>query len=222
MACLSQRNSPARNLIEEIQLTAATLREVARHTNGQAEACNSFSTSTKLNNWGKIFLQAIRNAPNPALYEGSKDILKLCPNYRSMSDEEKNGLQLMFIKNFSMSEASCKATARLPQARNGNFGAPNGTAYGLFQMHLGKENLLTPKTHACKPYDSQVPEKAIRCLAAHLNERVAEGYPIFTRNHFADLDPNDSRGEARRNMADIRNYRYCKVSYNAGINTAKN
>ncbi|MFN3453388.1 MAG: hypothetical protein ACK41T_00410 [Pseudobdellovibrio sp.] len=60
---------------------------------------------------------------------------------------------------------------------------PNGTAYGLFQLHLNNEY----KNGPCKAGDSRNPESSITCALSMLNQQMATGNMFRQKDNYWDV-----------------------------------
>lgn len=177
--------------------------------------CTEFASQTQVNSWGKEVIRQILKPNMSKLYEGTSDIIKLCPKYETVDEEEKisfrAGFWILLVSGWAQAESSCDPT-------NSFAGAPNGIANGLLGLHLGKEQTYSS---ACKKNDSYDPLKSIDCGLGMLKDRANKNLKVFDDHHFETLNPNASpRNGKRLSEATIIKKSLEKYCDDAGIKTA--
>jgi hypothetical protein len=113
----------------------------ATHFNKGCE--NFMNKDGKTKSWGDLTMTLIRqNSDAFADREPPpQDILRYCPNYKSFTKQQKEMYWAWTFTSIASSESSCNPN-------NNNNSAPNGTAFGLFQLEPavcnGNRNLNDP------------------------------------------------------------------------------
>lgn len=166
--------------------------------------CSKFVKDNEFQKWGEFVSQEFDRGKYSALYAGTPDLLRLCPNFKKMTDDQKDSVFILTTTLQAYFESSCNPNASFS-------GAPNGTARGLFQQHEGKEHLYS---RGCKAGDSRNPEGSIRCTLSMLDDIAAKGKNIFTHDsHWAVHRPQDRNIKAgfRNNAAISTMLALCKI-----------
>lgn len=183
-------------------------RDVGSDTTARfSRGCDNFINSRgELGPWGRTAIAEIRN--NPDAYENRvpQDIHQWCPRYSAFNADQRQLFWVWVFASMAASESSCD-----PAANNPN--APNGTAYGLFQLdrvNCGNINLNEPHGNT---------RCAVRRLARELNCRNQLMTPTSRGRcgtYWGPLrtdDNNTARGGdirgAQRTRGLIQQYRYC-------------
>jgi hypothetical protein len=68
----------------------------------------------------------VRQEVSPILLDGARDIKKACPQWSVLSEDDRRDFWVAVVTSMALMESSCNNKAK-------NSGAPNGTAYGLWQ-----------------------------------------------------------------------------------------
>lgn len=229
------------DVVARMQNAAAVINAISEKTAYQAEQCSAFADENGLNEFGKLALKELHDPLFKPFYDGGNpDIVRYCPNYTrdprqgGMTPVQKDGLHLILLSGLSNAEASCNLKARLGKKSKKNpHGAPNGTAAGLFQLHLGHEDeyngkVSEGKVATCVKNASKSARLSIRCVLGMATNRAIDREDWIVRHHFQVLDLNDEPrkgskiNEAHKIINNIKKYEFCKVPNNARINTAKN
>jgi len=149
---------------------------------GVDRACSKFVKEDEFQKWGEFVSQEFDRGKYKYLYAGTPDLLRLCPNFPQMTDDQKDSVFILKSTLHAFFESSCNPANELRSA-------PNGTAAGLFQLHKGKENRYSS---GCKAGDSKNPEGSIRCTLAMLDDIAYNGKNIFSfDSHWAVNRPQD-------------------------------
>ncbi|RZJ25666.1 MAG: hypothetical protein EOO48_13490 [Flavobacterium sp.] len=172
---------------------------------GQVDKCDMFAGNDEFGRAGEAFLKEIQKEEQivsrnseyggekktrkvfEKLWEGPEDLRKLCVNYgtEKMTTDDKNALWVVIAAGISFIESTCDASESLKQTNGRNYGAPNGTAHGLVQLHLNDEAKYTSSSailqllpdlsadqvaaRRCRNGDSKNPERTMTCAAKMLN-----------------------------------------------------
>jgi hypothetical protein len=203
-----------------------------------APMCQQFASATQVNSWGQAIKKELHKPNMSSLYSGTRDLHRLCPRYDEMSDDERDGFWLILVSGWAQAESSCNPGASLPQQHGSTYGAPNGTAAGILQLHKSNEAKYTPLSNACKDGDSSNPLRSLRCGLGMLNDLAKHDEDIFgDDSHFESLRPNapprcsriyskalgkkvrvcKKASEAKLIQQSLRRYSFC---HDAGMQTA--
>lgn len=68
----------------------------------------------------------VRDNVSVLLLDGPSDIIKACPQWYGLSQDDRKDFYVALVTSMALAESSCNNKVR-------NRGAPNGTAYGLWQ-----------------------------------------------------------------------------------------
>lgn len=141
-----------------------------------AERCERFVSEEELGEWGRHVIKSLNRTSFPQLYKGSADLPKYCPHFNDMTDEEKDYVWLMTLTAMAFYESSCKPDA---SARG-----PNGTAFGLLQLHLGREQLYAD---GCEKNDSKKPTLNLSCGLSMLDKQLFKHNRLFSQKSYWDV-----------------------------------
>lgn len=174
-----------------------------------AERCDSFADDEGLGKWGTTivtFMQADRLQQDSSkrlyseLYEGSADLIALCPAFPKLNDNGKELVWVMIINAMVHLESSCKK-AETAQG-------PNGSLKGLMQLHQGKENKYA---RGCRRGDANSPDTTFRCSLSMLNRQLANDESLFSRRSYWDvLRPQARSQKYKKVKASIQKLSFCK------------
>lgn len=179
--------------------------------------CEEFSLGAPdRKNWREFFLSEVTPRKFPALFEdnlnqgAASDLIKYCPNYVNLSDDEKKIILLRIFDGMTFFESSCNTSARAK--------GPNGTAFGILQLHLGREQ---DYARYCNKYDAKNPKKSLACSLDMLHNQVLNNKRIFSSASYWDvLRPRGSARKAYTIASHIWYYPLCQVPRSAIV--AKN
>ncbi|MBC7370534.1 MAG: hypothetical protein H7326_03155 [Bdellovibrionaceae bacterium] len=149
-----------------------------------ANQCSKFAGDDEFKVWGDHFRKNFDHKKFSALYgqpkssnineaarhKGPADLLRLCPKYDQMNDDQKDGLWIVFAVPWVFFESSCNSGAV-----NGN--ATNGIAQGLLQLHKGKEQKYSG---GCRQGDATDPARTFQCGLSMLNDQVLRGENVLS------------------------------------------
>jgi hypothetical protein len=143
--------------------------------------CNQFISSwRKYGPYGKSAIQSLSPEKHPNLFSdaAANDMGTICPAFaqKKMNPVQKEAFWIWFAAATAMSESSCKA-------KSGNPNAPEGTAYGLFQLHKGQEQKYpvgAPASDQCKRGDSRAPTSSIACFFKMQNYYIGKRHNVFS------------------------------------------
>ena len=103
-------------------------------------------------------------------------------------------------------------------ATAGNSGAPNGTAYGYFQLHKGHEQYYDGNEGTCVQNASTNGRQSVRCALGMISFQLQRDRSLFSNESYWDvLRPNSSviyRGKRKYEWIrdGLRNSLACKVN----------
>lgn len=142
-------------------------------------------------NWREFLMSELTPAKYPLLFEDQisrgapADLIKYCPNYPNLKDEEKKIILMRLLDGMVFFESSCNSNASAK--------GPYGTAYGVLQLHLGREH---DYARGCKKLDSKNPKRSLACSVSMLHNQVENSKRLFSSGSYWDvLRP---RGAARK------------------------
>lgn len=166
------------------------------------KGCSGFSQREAYGSWAKVIGKELSNQKRYSnLLEGTSDLQQTCPQYQSMSYESRFNVWVMILMTMAYYESSCGSTA-LAQA-------PNGTASGLLQLHLGYESGYSG---GCRKGDSRTPEGSIRCALSMLDDQLARDGKLFSeKSYWEVLRPRGRSQKAYLIRASVRGFTPCQV-----------
>lgn len=131
----------------------------------------------------QIFLDNQTGLDN--LVSGGSVRAKYCPRYGKMTSKEKSIVWVFILTAMAHFESNC---TRYASAKG-----PNGTAYGYFQLHKGKEDNYGGGTF-CKKGDAADPAKASKCTLGMLEKQFEnrEGELFSNKSYWDVLRPTGS------------------------------
>lgn len=136
--------------------------DVARkiRANMPGDCSNLVDKDGKFGPWAHTAIQEIRDRKSSYVDNEPRDILRLCPGYKGMNKEKREGFWLWVFASIASSESSCNPKVVNPKCNRtdaANKGCrynpnspPNGDALGLFQLEprrcegANREELLQP------------------------------------------------------------------------------
>ncbi len=126
----------------------------------------------------------------PNLFAGGT-VNRYCRKYSEMNSNQKALVWVFVLTTMAHFESSCSVTAR---ARG-----PNGTAYGYFQLHKGKENEYASETKSCVKNASTNPVLSSQCAMGMLEKQMqrSRGALFNNKSYWEVLRPNGSADKAR-------------------------
>lgn len=129
-------------------------------------------------NWRSVVLEEITENKYPQFLnpKSNSDLIKFCPNFMNLSNYEKKVIWLRIIDGIVYYESTCKPTARAH--------GPNGIAYGLMQLHLGREQ---DYQRYCNRYDSKTPGRTLICGLNMLHEQLDQYKDVFFSGSYWDV-----------------------------------
>lgn len=184
----------------EVDMSAATdISQIIDKKYGSK--CENFAGDGEVKNWGLIVEKEFDKDRHNALYNGPSDVRRFCPKYSQMNDEDKKGLWILIISAMTHYESTCIV--------NEHNKGPNGTAWGLLQLHRGKE---ANYSSGCRNGDAETAERSITCGMAMLNDQVERKGIVFSRTSYWDvLRPQGESQKHVRIQAAIGLYPACKT-----------
>lgn len=173
--------------------------------------CQEFSMlAPEKSNWREFFLAEITAKKYPALFEdrlnqgAASDLIKYCPNYPNLDDDQKKIILLRLVDGMTFFESTCKITAKAK--------GPNGTAFGILQLHLGREQ---DYARYCNKFDAKNPKKSLTCGLDMLEDQVLNNKRIFSSDSYWDvLRPRGAARKAYTIASHLWYYPLCQVQKN--------
>ena len=126
-----------------------------------------------------------------------------CAKYNELTVNQRILIWTLTLAAMAHFESSCN--------QNASAKGPNGTAYGLFQLHKNKEAGYDNNLKVCQNGDSQNPKRSSQCVLSMLNQQIKNTGLIFTNKSYWDvLRPNGSSKKAKVIYKAISNSAICK------------
>lgn len=119
----------------------------------------------------------------PNLMNG-RSVNRYCSKYGTMNVQQKALVWVLILTVIAHFESSCNQNA---QAKG-----PNGTAYGYYQQHAGREEKYDGDMNICRRNDSRDPLLASQCTLSMLEFQFQKNQgELFNNNSYWDvLRPN--------------------------------
>lgn len=135
----------------------------------------------------EIFIENSAKLDN--LTSGGSVSAKYCPKYSKMTVKEKSIVWVFILTAMAHFESSCSRTA--------NTKGPNGTVYGYYQLHRGKEDAYDGGKGFCKKGDAGKPIAASKCTLGMLEKQfeVRQGELFSPKSYWDVLRP---QGHAKK------------------------
>ncbi len=186
--------------------------EIASDKMNYNNKCNNFAADGAINKWGAVINKEIsRPKYSSLLTEGPKDIIKYCPNFDSMSIQERKALNILILTAMAHYESSCNFREKAT--------GPNGTAAGLLQLHKGREQNYSS---GCRKGDSKSPERSLICGLSMINDQINRGENLFSSNSYWEvLRPAGRSRKAKKIMATIAQFPSCSLNTDLRVSGAK-
>lgn len=125
----------------------------------------------------------VRTNVSEILLQGPEDIQEACPQWQNLSIDDRTDFYVALVTSMAYAESSCNNKAR-------NYGATNGTAYGLWQSR--------------KPLS---PERGAKWVMKQLERQVQQSGLLFwsdtNLNYWAVLNPTISAHKVQRLLKKI-------------------
>lgn len=117
------------------------------------------------------------------LVQGGSVRSKYCPKYSKMTLKEKSIVWVFILTAMAHFESSCSRTA--------NAKGPNGTVYGYYQLHRGKEDAYDGGKGFCHKGDAAKPIAASKCTLGMLEKQfeVRDGELFAAKSYWDVLRP---------------------------------
>lgn len=161
---------------------------------GYAKKCDNFVGEGKVNPWAKVLKSELSKKRYKKLLDnGSRDIVRYCPNYHNMKTEDKKSLYVLVMVGKAFFESSCDPKKKTQ--------GPNGIAKGLVQLHAGHEDEYNPRD--CRIGDANNPKRSLICGLSLVHKQVIRnGQNLFSdASHFEVLMPNPKSKAAKKVQA---------------------
>ncbi len=165
--------------------------------------CEEFSiTPPAGRNWRDLVLADLDKSKFPLFFDppAQSDLLKYCPNFPNLTDDEKKIIWLRVVDGMVYFESSCETGA--------SGAGPNGTAYGLLQLHLGREQ---DYARECRKNDSKNSSRSVSCGLAMVHEQLGENSKLFFEGSYWEvLRPRGHSQRAKQIASHIWYYPLCQ------------
>lgn len=174
--------------------------------------CEEFSVTPPTDrNWREAVMTELSAEKYPNFFDAAAnpDVVKFCPNFQRLSEHEKKVIWMRIIDGMIFFESTCKPNASAK--------GPNGTAYGLLQLHLGREQ---DYERNCKKYDSKSGVRSIACGLSMIHEQIVETRKLFfSGSYWEVLRPSGRSKRAKSIVNHIWYYPLCQGKRLASTNT---
>jgi len=165
--------------------------------------CEEFSAKPPSNrNWRKTVMTELTPEKYPLFFDpkNNNDLLKFCPNFPNITVDEKKIVLLRIIDAMVYFESSCNAGA--------SAAGPNGTAYGLLQLHLGREQ---DYERNCRQHDSKSSHRSLACGLSMIYNQVEDNNKVFFEGSYWEvLRPKGRSQKAKTIASHIWYYPLCQ------------
>ncbi|MCB0368499.1 MAG: hypothetical protein KDD45_03425 [Bdellovibrionales bacterium] len=198
-------------LTATVQTLAGTMISTATTLGGYNTKyyCQELSYRPSANrNWREPILKELTEQKYPLLFQSdlskgaAVDLIKYCPNYPQLSEYNKKIILLRLLDGMVFFESSCSPTAKAK--------GPNGTAYGVLQLHYGREQ---DYARNCRRYDSKDPVKSMRCSLNMIQQQIANYQRVFSSASYWDvLRPNGQARKAYTIASHLWYYPLCQIN----------
>ena len=191
------------DIINRIQLEENTAYKVAQTS--VSDSCQVFMDKDYfLGKMGKsIYTELTQNPEDyPFLLHGGT-LNNYCPKYSKMSASKKASVWVLIMTVMAHFESSCADGAKAK--------GPNGTAYGYFQLHKGKEAGYLADSDACPTNSSTNAKLSTKCALAMLELQLRKtGGDLFNKRSYWDvLRPKGQSKKAHQISRAIGRYSVC-------------
>lgn len=167
---------------------------------GMVSTCNRFVRDKSYGEWAIYIKKAFNKYRFNYLMRGTKDLVRVCPNYREFKDSEKIDVWITVIIAMSHYESSCRPqiTAK----------GPNGPLLGLLQLHKGKEGRYSK---ICENGDGKSVGSTIECGLSMLDDQIRRDRQLFSQKSYWDvLRPRAPTQKWRKIASSISFYPACR------------
>lgn len=165
--------------------------------------CEEFSVVPPTSrNWREIVFSEITRQKNPIFFDPKpqSDLVKFCPNFLNLTDDEKKLIWLRVVDGMVFFESSCKPAAVAQ--------GPYGTAYGLMQLHAGREN---DYSRNCRRNDSKSAHRSLACGIAMVHDQLDQTDTLFfAASYWEVLRPKGRSQRAKAIANHIWYYPLCQ------------
>ncbi|AHZ86612.1 hypothetical protein AB1A81_06425 [Bdellovibrio bacteriovorus] len=176
-----------------------------------AEVCSNFATDSGYGPLGRHVMNILNEREYPNLFDGTPDLVSLCPAFPQLGPEEKKVVFVAIMNVMALGESTCGAG---PHTARG----PNGTAVGLLQLHRGKEGSYeSDHRHGhgpeigCKNGDGEKPESSLKCGLHLLDMQFAGKGELFSRSsHWEVLRPQGRKQKFKWTKKIVSGLSVCK------------
>lgn len=165
--------------------------------------CKEFSTVPPANrNWRTTVLNELTPKKYPLFFEpkAQNDLVKFCPNFSNLAEDEKKIILLRIIDAMVFFESGCNVSASAK--------GPNGTAYGLLQLHLGREQ---DYERNCRKNDSRTSTRSLTCGLSMIHNQFDDSNKVFfSGSYWEVLRPKGRSQKAKTIASHIWYYPLCQ------------
>nr|BFD62341.1 hypothetical protein BdHM001_10220 [Bdellovibrio sp. HM001]BFD67749.1 hypothetical protein HAGR004_27710 [Bdellovibrio sp. HAGR004] len=192
-------NTPAGpRMKDNMQFVATVITDINKNLKWGPK-CNNFASGTELGQWGHYIREDYLKGSYPNLEKGSPDIHRVCPTYSKMKPTDKANFWVLVFNAMANYESTCN--------KNAPAKGPNGSLYGLMQLHVGKEGAYAKD---CSNGDSKYPSDTFSCTFSMLDGQLRRDDALFSRKSYWDvLRPQAKSGKSKKIAKSISAYTPC-------------
>lgn len=183
----------------QANMSATGVFRVLRRT-GMVSTCTRFVNDKSYGAWALYIKKAFEKYNFNYLVKGTKDLVRVCPKYRSLKEAEKVDVWITVLIAMSHYESSCRPqiTAK----------GPNGPLLGLLQLHRGKEGRYSK---ICDNGDGKSVASTLECGLSMLDDQLRRDNQIFSQKSYWDvLRPKSSTQKWRKIASSVSFYPSCR------------
>ena len=150
-----------------------------------------------------VFKELTKNTDSyTTLMEGGS-LKKYCRKYPTMNNNQRALVWVLVLTTMAHFESSCSDKAKAK--------GPNGTAYGYFQLHKGKENMYVSNKRSCAKNSSGNAVLASRCTLDMLDKQMerSSGELFYSKSYWEVLRPQGPADKAKHIARAVSNSSLC-------------
>jgi len=194
-------------IINELQVLDQTAYDLSG--NPVADSCVVLMNKNQIQGPIGLYINQVfttHAAKLPHLIQGGS-LTSMCPKYSSLSLLQKSQLWTLILASMAHFESSCVQTASAK--------GPNGTAYGFYQLHKGKEHLYDGAAKLCVKNAGGHPKLASKCTLSMLEKQfnVNNGILFSNKSYWDVLRPNGSSKKSSLIKAALMKSSLCRGKY---------
>ena len=165
-----------------------------------SERCENFVGEEGLGKWGMAIINEMHRERFDALYNGTNDLIEICPGFKTLDDESKELVWVMIVNAMVHLESSCN--------NNEVARGPNGAVVGLLQLHQNREHRYS---EGCNRGDARTDSGSLSCGLSMLNKQLQYDEALFSRKSYWDvLRPQARSRKYLKVKESVQNLTFCR------------